>query len=86
MRFTSALISLLGLVAAAPSKRAGRGPFLETLGNNTWIIGNDLWNVTQGPTYGTQLYYKGHDCVGEAVGHYVSYSLFPYLHVEGFCH
>jgi hypothetical protein len=32
--------------------------------------------MTQGPKYGVKLYYKDHDCVGNAVGHYVSYSMF----------
>lgn len=37
-------------------------------------MGNDVWNMTQGRQYGVKLYYKDHDCVGDAVGHYVSYS------------
>lgn len=60
--------SLATVVAAAT------GPFLTAVGDQTWIIGNEVWNMTQGPTYGVKLYYKDHDCVGDAVGHHVSYS------------
>lgn len=42
--------------------------------NKTWIIGNDVWNMTQNYKYGTKLFYGGRDCVGNAVGHYVSYN------------
>lgn len=49
----------------------GIGPFLQQTSNSTWIIGNDIWNITQGPVYGTQLYYQGKDAIGSAVGHYV---------------
>lgn len=52
------------------------GPFLKTVGEYEHIIGNDLWNITIGRQYGTKLYYKGHDLVGDAVGHYVSYSMY----------
>jgi rhamnogalacturonan endolyase len=73
------------LVAVVASLVAGvvaaTGPFLTALDNRTWIIGNDVWNMTQGPIYGVKLYYKERDCVGEAVGHYVSYSMsFPFHH------
>jgi len=66
--FVTLAASLVTAVAAAT------GPFLTAVGNQTWIIGNDVWNMTQGPKYGVKLYYKEHDCVGDAVGHYVSYS------------
>lgn len=57
---------------------AQAAPFLQ--GNNgSWVIGNDIWNITIGQTYGTKLYYKDHDLVGNAVGHYVSYSQSPRL-------
>lgn len=49
-------------------------PFLTQVNNQTWVIGNELWNVTQGKQYATKLFYKDHDLVGDAVGHYVSYS------------
>lgn len=50
------------------------GPFFMAVNDTEHIIGNDIWNITIGYTYGTKLYYKNHDCVGNAVGHYVSYS------------
>ncbi|KAF2138951.1 polysaccharide lyase family 4 protein [Aplosporella prunicola CBS 121167] len=50
------------------------GPFLKELDASTWVIGNDYWNLTQGRQYATKLYYKEHDCVGDAWGHYVSYN------------
>lgn len=65
-------LSLLFLTAA--SIAAAGEPFLITVDNQTHIIGNDIWNVTIGPRYGTKLFYKGVDLVGKAVGHYVSYS------------
>lgn len=51
------------------------GPFFLSLNSTTHVIGNDLWNITIGPTYGTKLFYKNKDIVGKAVGHYVSYSM-----------
>lgn len=60
-------------IASCISGRA-IGPFLEQVDNQTWIIGNEIWNLTQEVTYGVKLYYQDHDCVGDAVGHYVSYS------------
>ena len=71
--FSLAASLLNGLVNAAPTERA-TGPFLTAVDNQTWIIGNEVWNMTQGPIYGVKLWYKERDCVGEAVGHYVSYS------------
>ncbi|KAB2570481.1 Rhamnogalacturonate lyase [Lasiodiplodia theobromae] len=50
------------------------GPFLKQLNGTTWVIGNDHWNLTQNAKYGTKLYWKGKDLVGDAVGHYVSYN------------
>jgi hypothetical protein len=52
------------------------GPFLKTVSEFEHIIGNDHWNITIGRQYGTKLYYKDHDLVGDAWGHYVSYSTF----------
>lgn len=60
---------------------APTGPFLQELGNETWVIGNEVWNMTQRRQYGVELFYKGHDCVGDAVGHYVSYSEFALPHL-----
>jgi len=48
-----------------------KGPFLQQTSNDTWVLGNDIWNITQGPIYGTKLYYQGKDAIGSAVGHYV---------------
>lgn len=49
-------------------------PFLINVDNETAIIGNDIWNVTVGRQYAKKLFYKGVDLVGNATGHYVSYS------------
>jgi rhamnogalacturonan endolyase len=73
---------LLGLAAlasstfAAPLEERAKQPksFFEEVGNSTWVIGNDVWNVTQNLQYANNLWYKGKDRVGQAVGHYVSYS------------
>lgn len=64
---------LLSTVFARVVPRA-TGPFLTQVDSQTWIIGNDVWNVTQEAIYGVKLYYQDHDCVGDAVGHYVSYN------------
>jgi rhamnogalacturonan endolyase len=72
------LTSLLASVAKArpdDSANATTEPFVTQLDNETWVIGNDVWNMTQQRTYGVKLMYNGRDCVGEAVGHYVSYSM-----------
>jgi rhamnogalacturonan endolyase len=53
-------------------------PFFLRLNGAEHVIGNDLWNITIGPTYGTKLFYKNKDIVGNAQGHYLSYS---WLHV-----
>ena len=69
--------SLAVLAAASPvEQRNKKAPksFFKELGNSTWVIGNDVWNVTQNRQYADQLWYKGKDRVGKAVGHYVSYS------------
>ena len=75
-------LKLLGLAAlasstfAAPLEERAKQPksFFKEVGNSTWIIGNDVWNVTQNLQYANKLWYKGKDRVGQAVGHYVSYS------------
>ena len=46
-----------GLAAPPPE------PFLTEVGTRTWVIGNDVWNMTQGPKYGVKLWYGGRDCV-----------------------
>jgi rhamnogalacturonan endolyase len=71
----SAFIYFSG-VWSLPAERAS-GPFLNQIDNETWIIGNEVWNMTQQQTFGVKLMYRGKDCVGEAVGHYVSYSMQP---------
>lgn len=68
------MLSLPLLLLSAASVATAGDPFLIAVDNQTHIIGNDLWNVTIGPKYGTKLFYKGVDLVGKAVGHYVSYS------------
>ncbi|OLN96364.1 Rhamnogalacturonate lyase 1 [Colletotrichum chlorophyti] len=69
--FAAALTGLVSDAFAAPAKAE---PFLKQINNQTWIIGNDVWNMTQGLQYGVKLYYKDRDLVGNAVGHYVSYN------------
>ncbi|KAF2630669.1 polysaccharide lyase family 4 protein [Macroventuria anomochaeta] len=61
--------SLFAALAAAKTALA-KGPFLQQVTPTQWIIGNDLWNVTQGATYATNLQYQGSDAVGKAQGHY----------------
>jgi rhamnogalacturonan endolyase len=70
----AACLIALALSIGAASADAVQGPFLSQLDTQTWLIGNEVWNVTQGPKYATKLYYRGRDCVGNAVGHYVGYS------------
>lgn len=72
--FATWVALLAGSVLGRPSNGSRRAPFLEEVDGETWVIGNELWNMTQGRQYGVKLYYKDHDCVGDAVGHYVSYS------------
>lgn len=73
--FLKGLAALLaGFVGASSIVERATGPFLTVVDNQTWVIGNELWNMTQQLTYGVKLFYKEHDCVGDAVGHYVSYS------------
>lgn len=69
--FVAALGGLVSNALAAPTQAE---PFLTQIDNQTWIIGNDVWNMTQGLKYGVKLNYKNRDLVGNAVGHYVSYS------------
>ena len=70
------LAALVGSTLAAPLEERAkeRKSFFKEVGNSTWVIGNDVWNVTQNLQYATKLWYKGKDRVGQAVGHYVSYS------------
>jgi rhamnogalacturonan endolyase len=69
------LLGIATVVVAAPSANLKQPKsFLKELGNSTWILGNEIWNVTQNRQYADQLWYKGKDRVGDAVGHYVSYN------------
>lgn len=61
--------SLIAALAAAKTALA-KGPFLQQVTLTQWVIGNDLWNLTQGATYATNLQYQGSDAVGKAQGHY----------------
>lgn len=74
LSFKPLLLAAHVINTAAHAIPGATHPFLKTVDNQTWIIGNDVWNLTQQVTYGVKLYYKDHDCVGDAVGHYVSYS------------
>lgn len=65
-------LRLLGLALLA-GRVACEGPFLTQLDNQTWVFGNDHWNVTEGKYYATKLFSSilpGHDLVGGAAGHY----------------
>lgn len=73
------LLSIAALASStlsAPLEERSKQPksFFKEVGNSTWVIGNDVWNVTQNDQYANKLWYKGKDRVGRAVGHYVSYS------------
>jgi rhamnogalacturonan endolyase len=69
------ILGFAAVVAAAPSANSKQPKsFLKELGNSTWVLGNEIWNVTQNRQYADQLWYKGKDRVGDAVGHYVSYN------------
>jgi len=80
-------LGLAALVAAAPLEDRAKKPksFLKELGNSTWVIGNEIWNVTQNRQYANKLWYKGKDRVGDAVGHYVSYSAHSKFNCEMSC-
>ncbi|KAJ4374835.1 hypothetical protein N0V83_001913 [Neocucurbitaria cava] len=69
-------LAFAALAVAVPVEERAKKPqsFLKDLGNSTWVIGNEIWNVTQNRQYANKLFYKGGDRVGNAVGHYVSYN------------
>lgn len=78
------LLSIAALASstfAVPLEGRAKQPksFFTEVGNSTWVIGNDVWNVTQNLQYANKLWYKGKDRVGRAVGHYVSYSKSRFL-------
>lgn len=81
MRSIARLISfaaILGCASAAPASEKAKKtkPFLQQVDSSTWVIGNGIWNLTQNRQYANKLWYKNTDLVDEAVGHYVSYSMF----------
>ncbi|KAI9694325.1 MAG: hypothetical protein M1820_009014 [Bogoriella megaspora] len=66
------ILSIIAILLAPLGAALGR-PFFNEVGNSTWIFGNDLFNVTQGPTYAAEATYNGLDIIGTAVGHYAGY-------------
>ena len=62
--------SVLTVLITAAKTALAEGPFLQQVTSSQWIIGNDIWNLTQGPTYATNLHFQGSDAVGKAQGHY----------------
>lgn len=75
------LAPLLGLTLFA-GFGACKGPFLTQVDAQTWVFGNDLWNVTEGKYYATKLFSSilpGHDLVGGAAGHYAGIGETIYL-------
>lgn len=71
-----AFVASWGVLNASGAEFPDRKSFLKEIDASTWVIGNDLWNVTQGRQYAKKLYYQGKDLVGDAWGHYVSYSMY----------
>jgi hypothetical protein len=71
------MVLLVSRCTYAKSQAYGQ-PFLSRIDNQTHVIGNDIWNLTIGAHFGTKLWYKGFDLVGNASGHYVSYSEFGF--------
>ena len=71
-----ALAALASSTLATPLQERAKQPksFFKEVSNSTWVIGNDVWNVTQGVRYANKLWYSGKDRVGRAAGHYVSHS------------
>ncbi|KAE9362659.1 polysaccharide lyase family 4 protein [Stipitochalara longipes BDJ] len=66
------LFCVIGLIGIKGISAAG--PFFLKVNPIEHVIGNDIWNITIGPTYGTKLFYKNKDIVGDAQGHYLSYN------------
>ena len=61
-----------------------RGPFLDQINSTHWMFGNDLWNVTQGPSYAINLQYQGSDVVNSAVGDHAEYGMHHKLSLSFF--
>ena len=72
------LVSLVAAVIPASAK----GPFLQQTNATSWIFGNDIWNLTQGPTYAENLQYQGSDAVKSAQGHYTGYGAALFFTVD----
>lgn len=69
--------NLYAFLSIALATAKAEKPFIQQVSNSSeWIIGNDLWNITIGETYGTKLFYKDHDLIGDAVGHYAGYGIY----------
>ncbi|KAJ1559819.1 hypothetical protein HK405_009229, partial [Cladochytrium tenue] len=51
------LISLSLVLAGAVACHAAQ-PFLTQISSTSWVLGNDLWNATIGPTYGKPIYFN----------------------------
>ena len=62
--------SVLTVLITAAKTALAEGPFRQQVTSSQWIIGNDIWYLTQGSTYATNLYFQGSDSVGKAQGHY----------------
>jgi rhamnogalacturonan endolyase len=62
--------SLLFAAVATVRSALAKGPFLQQISSTQWVFGNDVWNLTQGPSYATKLQYQGSDAVKSAPGHY----------------
>ena len=75
MRPSTSLLALLALTVEASTSTTSTGPFLQSLNETGWVIGNDLWNITIGSIYGKKLYYNGRDLIGNATGHYQGYGM-----------
>ena len=73
--------SLFTVLTAARTALA-KGPFLQQVTSSKWVIGNDIWNLTQGPTYATNLYFQGSNAVGKAQGHYAGVGTFFHRNLD----
>lgn len=51
MRLSVSVVALAAIIHGVQ----GNGPFVQTINATQHIIGNDLWNITIGHTYGTKL-------------------------------
>jgi rhamnogalacturonan endolyase len=71
----SLFVGTLVLPALGQSSQSQSVFLISNNDANSYTIGNDVWNVTINKWgFGKQLFYKGQDLVGNASGHYVSYS------------